>query len=209
MTQPHALNSRPDPITAHRDDARSPRLGLLGELVLNYRQAMSTIGGIAHTPEPGDPAAQLLRIEALGRAEDILVEAESNLAAAGFRDVLDALRDEVSANRAVGTLSTIARRASGHTNALVQMREAMAATPDPARDEHGDWRACELHRGALTHDCSCTPAQGLGDVDSAVEELWQQTSDGRYGDIPDAQVPNYRRAARRIVASYLGVEVPR
>jgi hypothetical protein len=197
-----AVQSQPEP--------EPGPLSLLGDMVRAWRQASAALSALAHTPNPSDPAEVSARHDAASAAQTILIETEDGLRRAGYHDILGALHEEAGAHRVVSTTAGMARRAATHTNELVQLRDAIDRTPDPARDEHGDWRTCELHSGAITQDCACSSVQGLGDVDAAMAELWQQTTAGRQGEqVPDVQLPMYRRAARRIVAVYLGVEVPR
>lgn len=85
------------------------------------------------------------------------------------------------------------------------------APADPARDENGDWLTCELHGGAITQDCGCTPAHGLGDLAAAVRVLADalpalSAGPGGYGSPAIAEQLTRTRhlTAARMVAAYHG-----
>jgi hypothetical protein len=85
----------------------------------------------------------------------------------------------------------------------------------PTRWENGDWKTCSLHGGALTQDCDCTPAAGLGDLSAAAEVLWAvrdelppvNAIDTRLAELPyHRTVVEFHDLARRIIAAYHDVK---
>lgn len=79
--------------------------------------------------------------------------------------------------------------------------------PDPARWENGDWKTCSLHGGAITQDCLCDPAMGLGDVAAATRAMYEVTNeDGEpFEDLAGSAEALYEVAARSVIEAYHGI----
>lgn len=73
---------------------------------------------------------------------------------------------------------------------------------DSVMDEAGNWRTCELHGGAITQDCQCTPLIGLGDLAASAAYLYETWALEPWKNLTPSTQRVWLEKAAKVVQAY-------